>query len=489
MAPILAKVTEPRTGRSHFMRRIERRVLDYAAQQQIFAPNEGVIVAVSGGPDSTALLLIMHQLAERIGIRLSVAHFDHRLRGHQEAAADVAYVSALASQMNLPFRRGGGDVRARAVRRGESLEDASRRARYAFFKRCAKSDGATVVLTGHTLDDQAETVLLHIVRGSGLDGLAGIRPRASWPFGAGPDVARPLLSLSRTDTEKYCSQRRLSPRYDGTNQLLNASRNRVRLRVLPELQAINPRVANALARLADSASEDAAYLAAVSHDAYRTIAQAGSDSVAIPKKDLADLPPPIAVRVILRAIERASGTRADIEAVHLEEVLGLAARPPARVSFPNGVTVESDSASIHFHKGTPASVSITESCLMSPGETQVGTWIFEIAAGDPRDPTPRGPFVATLDARAVQGAIRVRSRQAGDFLRPRGVGGRKKLQDILVDAKVPSRQRDSVPILFDDAGILWVVGHCLDERAALASDTQSALRITARPVIVTSRRK
>jgi tRNA(Ile)-lysidine synthase len=471
------------------MRRIERRVLDYAAKQQIFAPNEGLIVAVSGGPDSTALLLIMHQLAERIGIRLSVAHFDHRLRGHEEAAADVACVSALASQMNLHLRRGGGNVRARAVRRGESLEDAARRARYAFFKRCARSEGATAVLTGHTLDDQAETVLLHIVRGSGLDGLAGIRPRAPWPFGRGPDVGRPLLCLSRTDTERYCVESGASPRHDESNQLLNASRNRLRLRVLPELKAINPRVADALARLADSASEDAAYLAMVSDGAYRTTAYVGSDSVAFPKKDLADLPSPIAVRVIQRAIEATSGSRVDIEAVHLEEVLGLAARPPARVSLPNGVTVESDSSSIHFYKGLPASVSITESCLMSPGETQVGKWIFEIAAGDPRDRTPRGPFVATLDAGAVQGAIRVRSRQAGDFLRPRGVGGRKKLQDILVDAKVPSRQRDSVPILFDDAGILWVVGHCLDERAALASDTHTALQITARPVIPTPRRK
>ena len=463
------------------MRRTERRVLDYIRRHSILAPHESAVVAVSGGPDSTALLLILDRIADRLGIRLCVAHFDHRLRGKAAAAADLQYVEALAASLQLPVANARTDVRARARRKGESLEDAARRARYLFLKRCARKAGCAVIVTGHTIDDQAETVLLHITRGSGLNGLAGIRPRSSWPFGSGPDVARPILSLRRADTERYCAEAGLAPREDETNQLFTADRNRIRLKVLPELQTLNPRVSDALARLADSASIDAAYLAGEANQRFQAAAQITKDSIVFRKNYLAALPTALAVRMIRQACEEASGIDADLETIHLEEVLAMINKPPQRLSLPNGVSVESDSHSIHFSMGMRRrSGPIPEAVLSTPGTTRVAGWSYNVTRANVASSTrTRDPLFASFDPAIIHGKLVVRSRRRGDSLRPSGLGGRKKLQDIFVDAKVPVAHRDSIPLICDDGGILWVVGHCVDERAHVWPTAKEVIHIAA----------
>ena len=233
-----------------FTRKIERRVLEFIRSRHLLTVAERVLLAVSGGPDSTALLAILSRLRGELGVQITAAHFDHMLRGRKEAATDLAYVQGLAAVLELPLACGRGDVAARSRREGQSVETAARTLRYGFLRREAKARAASVVMLGHTLDDQAESVLLHIIRGSGLDGLAGMRPRSPWPFGRGPEVARPLLALGREETERYCNDAGLQPRQDPTNELLIATRNRVRHEVLPALRAINPGVSEALARLA-----------------------------------------------------------------------------------------------------------------------------------------------------------------------------------------------------------------------------------------------
>ncbi|HEY7624124.1 MAG TPA: tRNA lysidine(34) synthetase TilS, partial [Candidatus Limnocylindria bacterium] len=229
---------------------IRATVRDYIRAHDIFRPGP-LVVAVSGGADSTALLLLLADLAPELGLVLHVAHFDHRTRPKQ-SAADADFVATLANSVGAPIRIG------RAARAPKS-EDEARRARYEFLRRAATEIGATAIATGHTRDDQAETVLLHLVRGAGLGGLAGIRPLRD-------GLARPLLAIARRETVAVCRAARVKPRTDPTNRALRFARNRVRLKVLPELAKINPRVVEAIARLADAAAETSAEEGRRTHD-------------------------------------------------------------------------------------------------------------------------------------------------------------------------------------------------------------------------------
>lgn len=210
----------------------------FAVEHDLLPPG-GVVVAVSGGTDSTALLLLLSDLSAELALVLHVAHFDHRIR--RSGAAEAQRVSELAARAGATFRAGRAEVAPKS-------EDEARRLRYEFLRRVASERGAARIATGHTRDDQAETVLLHIARGSGIAGLAGMRPLRD-------GVARPLLAIGRAETSAVCSAAGLTPIEDPTNRSLRLARNRIRRKVMPELATVNPQVATALARLADVAAE------------------------------------------------------------------------------------------------------------------------------------------------------------------------------------------------------------------------------------------
>lgn len=226
-------MTSPRTPQ-----KIRETVRRYALDHDLLRPGR-LLLAVSGGTDSTALLLLLADLAPELGLVLHVAHFDHRIR--RTGAADAQFVSDLAASVGAPIRIGRAEGKPRS-------EDAAREARYAFLRRAATESGATAIATGHTRDDQAETVLLHLTRGSGIAGLSGMRPSRE-------GVVRPLLCVGRDETEAVCAATGIAPREDPSNRSLRYARNRIRRRVMPELRAINPQASSALARVADAAAE------------------------------------------------------------------------------------------------------------------------------------------------------------------------------------------------------------------------------------------
>ena len=193
---------------TRFTTTIGRRVLTYVRRHHIIKPGERVVVGVSGGPDSTALLIILSRLARKLKLDITVAHFSHKLRTPEDATADLDFVRALSLSLNLPLVHSSGDTRGYATEHHASLEDAARRLRYAFLAAESSAVGASAVVVGHTLDDQAETVLLHLSRGAGLAGVRGMSRRTPWPIDHGPELARPLLLLRREDTERYCREAR-----------------------------------------------------------------------------------------------------------------------------------------------------------------------------------------------------------------------------------------------------------------------------------------
>lgn len=467
--------------RSSFAKVIERKVWDFVLREGVLRPGEKALVAVSGGGDSTAMLLALSRLAPAAGWSLTVAHFDHMLRSSEEAAEDAAFVSRLSSQLGLPLVCGRGDVARRVKTRGESVEQAARVLRYRFLATQARAAGATVVLLGHTVDDQAETVLLHLIRGSGVDGLAGMRPRSLWPLGGGPDAGRPVLALRREEMRRYCREHRVEPRDDPTNEVLLATRNRVRLEVLPVLRGLNSRVDEALARLANAAADDAVLLRAMAEGALNASAQMKGRYLSLDLTRFQEIPPALRARVLRLGVGRLLGSAEDLESVHVDALLKLAGSRPGRASLPHGLVAVRDSKSLTLCRGElPIARAIEEMPLIIPGVTKAGGWRFEAEyVALPRAVSQRGHLVVYMGAAAVAGGMRIRSRRPGDRMRPLGLGGEKKLQDLFVDAKIPASERDGIPLLVADWGIAWVPGLCLDERARVTESTEQCVRVRA----------
>jgi tRNA(Ile)-lysidine synthase len=333
---------------SRFTRATGRKVLKSAEKAGLFTPGEGVIVAVSGGQDSTALLLILHRLGDRLPLALTVAHFDHHLRTRREARADLQYVHALAERLELTVADGERDVRATARREKLSLEDAARRARFAFFEFAADATGAATIALGHTRDDRAETVLLHLLRGAGAVGIAAMPALAPWPFGEGPRIVRPLLDLPREDTLRYCQESGIEPRSDPSNDLPVATRNRVRHKLMPLLRTFNPRIDEALVRLAGVTASDALVLNAIAGSEYDRLVTKRGGRVRLDRGELASLPEAIASRIVIKAAAEAGGDSPSAQ--QLEAVLATIANPPAQTSLPGNVMATASRKWLEFER-------------------------------------------------------------------------------------------------------------------------------------------
>jgi len=271
----------------------------------------------------------------------------------------------------------------------------------------------------------------------------------------------------------------LQPCRDETNEHPTTTRNRIRLRVLPELEATNPGIAEALSRLAAASAQDADYLGDVANETFKQLAVIAAQRVSLSRKDLLTLPSAIATRVIRAAIKQVTGTSNDIERIHVAAVLALAGRKPGQLSLTNAVSVQSDSRCIHFYHGAPTvSSRIPESILSVPGITHAGHWTIQCElVADPGAPDPSATFEAYLKRARPPTTLMIRSRRPGDRLHPMGLGGEKKVQDVFVDAKVPANERDGVPLICDEGGILWIVGHRIDRRAAVSEGAGELLHI------------
>jgi tRNA(Ile)-lysidine synthase len=397
----------------------------YARRHDLLRPG-ALVVAVSGGTDSTALALILAELREELGLVLHVAHFDHRARP-RAAAADAAFVADLANHIGATVRVGRADATPKS-------EDDARRARYAFLRRVAQELGATAIATGHTQDDQAETVLLHLARGSGIDGLAGMRPERD-------GIVRPLLSIARADTIAVARAARVKPREDPTNRALRFARNRVRHRIVPELRKLNPGVAGAIARLADAAAD----IADLSRQRAESAIAAADDGSRL---DLDRLPGDQREHALATWWERRTGRR--LTSRHRDALAALATdrRGSKSLDLPGGRALrEYGHLSIAVETPQHADGAIT----LSSGETAAWHgWQFRL---DPRESDPLADR-ALLSAESAGGIV-VRARRAGD--RMDGRNG-SKVQDVFTNAKVPARARDTWPLVTVLGKVIWIPG-------------------------------
>jgi tRNA(Ile)-lysidine synthase len=455
------------------------RVRKYANEHQLWSPESRLMVAVSGGSDSVALLFILHELASMGATNLcGLAHLDHQIRG-AESQLDAAFCRALAGRLGLPSVIGAADVPALAAREGLSIEVAGRRARHHFLEDAAATLGADRIALAHTRDDQAETVLLRLARGAGPSGLSSIAPRR----GA---LIRPLLDSSRAELRAFLEDRGEPWREDSTNEDCANPRNRMRHEVLPLLRAhFNPRVDAALARTADILRKDHALLDELAVEAAGRMLIMSDGRVSIDLSGLKGLPVALARRVALKALETANPRRS----YGLEEADSVRS---ATVGEPlpelPGVQMERSGENVVIQKRGDRGLAVEGFALdlSVPGLVTDPGGDWEVAAEGPVAPPPAlkaaaGETRVAVDAQRLSRRLQVRSRRPGDRLQPLGMTGRKKVQDVLVDRKVPREERDRVPIITDETGqIVWVAGHALDEGFRVTPRTTTVVMLTLR---------
>jgi tRNA(Ile)-lysidine synthase len=462
------------------MSTFELRVLETIKRHGLVRVGDTILAAVSGGPDSVAMLCALLSLAEGLNARVEAAHLNHALRG-AESDADQQYVRGLCAQLSVPCTTERLDVAASAREKRMGIEEAARVARYQFLEQVADRVGASRIAVAHTSDDQVETILLNLLRGAGSDGLAGM------PIQRGR-IIRPLLDVSRADVEKYCAERGLTPRVDSSNLALDAARNRIRNQVLPLLETEQPAIRSSLLRLASLLRRETTLLEQM---AQRRLAKillrrdAGCVVLDAPKLRRSD--PALRARIIRAALREVRGGLADIEQVHVEAVAALVEGHSGRaLHLPDSLTASYSQGQLLISNRALPEPAPAQHILEIPGAVTVPSLAIEIRARlleQPAavPPNSHRPFEAILDHAALRPPLVVRTWQPGDRFHPMGAPGTMKLHDFFINEKVPRHERRRVPIVADAQGIVWVVGHRIDERFRVSERTRVILSLSAAP--------
>ena len=486
--------------------KLESKVIDFIQLYSLISHGEVVVVGVSGGADSVCLLHVLAKLRKGLGIKLHVAHLNHQLRG-VESEDDAEYVSNLAGSLGIPITIDRQDVAAYKSERNFSVEEAARELRYAFLARVAREVGANRIAIGHTRDDQVETILMHILRGTGITGLCGLAPCSpmaydkqgtSWPAKQSKLlVIRPLLDITREETTSYCQEHQLDPRVDSSNRSLSFFRNRLRLQLLPLLRQYNPSLDQALLRLADIAKEDNAFIEQQASELWNKVARQENKAIYLDRKQIASLPIALQRQLLRAAVTRLAGDTRDIEASHIEAARSLLNKPAGkRISLPHGFICKGGYDEIVI--ASTAKQSQLPPCpfpplpgefpLKVPGKTVFPGWkVMASIVGERVDsPSSRGVpstsegtcqshLVAGFDLHKTGTELFVRRRRPGDKFQPLGMSMPKKLPEFMVDAKIPRSWRGRIPIVCSPQQIIWVAGWRIDDRVKVTEASKEIL--------------
>ena len=444
---------------------------------EMVRPGERVLVGVSGGPDSVALLYGL--LRAGPSLQLQILYIHHGLRG-AEADREAKWVEALGARLGLPYterRIEPGSL----VTPGLSLQMAARRRRYEIFREEVRRQGAHRLALGHTADDRAETLLMGLLRGVGLKGLSGIPPmREGW-------IIRPLLETPRKLIEAYLSAEGIPFLQDPSNLRQDFLRNRIRHRLLPELESsYNPRLRETLSRTAELLwAEDAWMEAETARALDRLLVRWPKGELVLPVSALGETHLALRRRLLLKVLTDLGAPTARLRSVHIEALLESLCRweGERRFRLPGGLSAVRQRDWLIFYRRDEAPRPLAEVPLQIPGRTALEPWGLtlsaQVLARGEAGPFQGNPLRAWFDFEKVGGELLVRSRRPGDRFRPLGLQGTKKLKDFFIDAGIPRRERDGVPLLVAGGEILWVIGHRLGKGAEVSEKTETILALEA----------
>lgn len=459
------------------MFRLIDKVEETIRQNSMINRGDKIIVAVSGGPDSMCLLHLLFSLKYKYDIKLIAAHVNHGLRG-EEADKDEDYVRQYCRSIDVPFYSIKVDLNKLAKEKKISCESAGREVRYNFFEDLMHKTNAQKIALAHNANDQAETVLMRLMRGTGVEGLTGIKPVRDNIF------IRPIINISRDEIEEYCDKHKLSPRIDKTNLESIYTRNKIRLDLIPYIKEnFNKDVIGAINNLVFMVTKDNEYLEIISKEKYKKYCSK-KDLKVIINKDAFNEHEAILTRIIRLSLLELKGNLLDLEKVHIYDIINVQANETGkRIILPDQIIAYNNYGNIELYKQKDLTVlrnddeynlSLNDTAEISEMNLKVSTSIL-----------PKGSninykeneMIKYFDYDKVQEKMIIRFRRNGDKFTPFGMKGSKKLKDLFIDLKIPQEERDNIPLICFGDEIAWVIGYRISNKFKVDKNTNRILEI------------
>lgn len=457
---------------------IKERFLKYIEDNSLINKDDGIVIGLSGGPDSVCLLHLLCSVREELNLKLAAAHINHMIRG-EEADGDEEYSRQLCEKFDVDFFALRKDVEGYAKEKGMSSETAGRKVRYDFFNEVLKKKGYSKIATAHNANDQAETILLRIMRGTGLDGLAGI------PVKRENKYIRPILFMKREEVEEYCKKNNLEPRIDATNLEKLYSRNKVRLDIIPYMKEnFNKDVVEAINRMALLLQDDNKFIVEEVNKVYKEYCIEKTDKVII-QKEVFNKNSAIIGRIIRKSIKKVNGNQYDVELKHIKEIENIQKVSTNKtVDLPYGIFAENVYGDIHiklkkFIKSNKYDELVYEKELIDEETIEFNgyTFSFKVLNNMENIQFTKNNCIKYFNYDKINGNIIIRQRKNGDKMNPFGMKGNKKLKDIFIDMKVPKEERELIPVIQFGDDIAWLVSLKLSNKFRVTNDTRKILKI------------
>ena len=452
-----------------------KKIKDTILLYRMVDPGDTVIVAVSGGPDSICLLDVLDALSRELEIGLVVAHYNHGLR-EEEDEAETRLVQDIAESMKLPFETGKAD---HLRHQDSSVEERARDARYAFLEGVRENHVARKIALGHNHNDQAETVLMRLLRGSGPPGLAGIPPVRD------NKIIRPLIEVKREEIMDYLKARRLPYAFDSSNKDTRYLRNRIRLELLPMLQDYQPQIIDRLCRLSNIIREEDLFMESMASDWIDREAERDAEgNISVLLSSFINLTEPLRNRVVRHILKKIGGNLRQIGYDHIQSVLELVEgrNPQSMIDLPNGLKVRKVYGRLEFISGPGKTFHEYSYVIEGAGtfylEAIDRTILFEeVDIGGDTFKESSG-YTVQLDADKVRYPLIVRNFRPGDRFIPLGMKGHKKVKDLFIDLKIPSEIRALTPIVTTQNNLVWICDYRIDDRFKVTPMTERILKVT-----------
>lgn len=454
---------------------VMEKALKTVQRRNLLCPGDTVFVALSGGADSMALLYVMSDLKESLSLSgIRALHLHHGLRG-TEADRDEQFVREQCGRLGIPLTVCHADVKKEAAKAHESCEQAGRRLRYRFFAEQAKAVTGAKIATAHTADDQTETVLLHMIRGTGISGLIGI------PY-CRENIVRPLLNCTREEIEDFCLQRQIQYVTDSTNALLCYDRNKLRHKVVPVMREINPQLNRSIEKLSVLAQEEEDYWKDQTALAIANAKRFGSSEESFDIEKLCVLPIPLLRRTLLQAARDAGAS--NTEYAHIDRLIGILSKGGS-VNFPQRMKATSNGKSLRFisckstpqEQQNPEKIPLTAEIPFTFAGNTYCAHNMTIQEYGKLQNVHKNLFYFCFSCDMIGDSVYVRAKAEGDRFRPFGRNCGKTLKKFFNEMKIPPAVRSTIPIVCDEKGILLAAGIGVDERAAVTKQTTRVMWI------------